>query len=126
MIPIILLKQYPHIMETNKEITLPYFDLEEICKFVTYSDQNKTTEIETITNYDIDEFSKYSVNNKSISERTIPSNMQIDTIRYDLVKTLMLKLIDEEIFKNEMEEQTFSFGAQLAITTLKEFKMLKI
>ncbi len=113
-------------METNNEITLPYFDLEEICKFVTYSDQNKTTETETITNYDIDEFSKYSVNNKSISERTIPSNMQIDTIRYDLVKTLMLKLIDEEIFKNEMEEQTFSFGAQLAITTLKEFKMLKI
>lgn len=113
-------------MEENKETMLPYFDLEEICKFVTYSDKNKTTETETITNYDIDEFSKYTVNNKSISEKTIPSNMQIDTIRYDLVKTLMLKLIDEEIFKNEMEEQTFSFGAQLAITTLKEFKMLKI
>ena len=64
---------------------------------------------------------------KSVSERTIPSNAQIDTIRYDLVKTLMLRLIDGDVFEGgNVETQSFTFGAQLAITTLKEYKMLKI
>ena len=113
-------------MEENREIFMPYFDLEEICKFVTYSDSTKTTESETVSNFEMEE-SKHVLTNKAVSERTVPSNAQIDTIRYDLVKTLMLKIIDDNIFDGEdPKNQTFTFGGQLAISTLKEFKMLKL
>ena len=118
-----------NIMKDEDNVIIPYFDLEEICKFVTYSDKNKTIDSETISNYDVseNEGSKYSLVSKSVSERTIPSNAQIDTIRYDLVKTLMLRLIDGDVFEGgNVETQSFTFGAQLAITTLKEYKMLKI
>ena len=109
-----------------EEIQKPYFDLERICEFITYSDAHKSKDVELIitSGNNIEEDGE-SFNSKTVRENTISSNPQIDTIRYDLVKMLMLTLIDSNMSERD-ENEGLTIGEQLALNTLVENKMLKI
>ena len=116
-------------MENN---TLPCFNLQEICKFIEYSDNNKVKETEIIINTDSFDASSNDginqvLNNKTVRDNFITANAQIDNIRYDLVKTLMLKVMDDSSFiKDEKDNETyFTMGAQIALNTLIEYNMIK-
>ena len=117
-------------MENN---IMPCLNLQEICKFIEYSDNNKIKETEIIVNTDssLDILNSEGVNqtisNKSVRDTTISANSQIDNIRYDLIKTLILKLLDDESYiKDEKDGQTyFSMGTQIALNTLIEHNMIK-
>jgi hypothetical protein len=109
-----------------EEICKPCFDLERICDFITYSDTHKIKDVELlITTGDNIEENGERFNSKTVRENTISSNPQIDTIRYDLVKTLMTIIIDSNMSERN-EEDGLTIGEQLAINTLIENKMLKI
>lgn len=103
-----------------------FFDLEKICEFVTYSDSHKTKDVEIIVaNGDNYEETGDKFNSKTVRENIISSNQQIDTMRYDLVKTLIMTLMESDIYERG-EETGFTLGEQLAINTLMENNMLKM
>lgn len=104
----------------------PYFDLHKICEFIQYSDSNKIKETEIIDT--IDNSREQSVDErilKTVRDNITSANQQIDTIRYDLVKLLMLTVIESNIDMSD-ENAIFSVGEQIAINTLVKNKMLKI
>ena len=111
---------------------VPYFDLAEICKFIEYSDNTKVKETEIIINTDSFDGSveggiNQVLNNKTVRDNIVSANAQVDNIRYDLVKTLILKILDDTSFlKDKKDGQTyFTTGAQIAVNTLIEYNMLK-
>jgi hypothetical protein len=112
---------------------MPCFNLTEICKFIEYSDNNKVKETEIIVNTDSSfdsltpEPSGQTISNKSVRDSFISANSQVDNIRYDLIKTLILKVIDDESYlKDEKDGETyFSMGTQIALNTLIEYNMIK-
>ena len=112
-------------MEINNK---PFFNLREICEFIEHSDNNKIKETETLTSYDYDEMDgkMQTIGSKTIRENVIPSNPQIDNIRYDLVKTLITKILDNNTYQydEEKKEYYFDMGAQIALNTLIEYKMV--
>ena len=110
-------------------INKPFFNLREICDFIEHSDNNKIKETETLTNYDYDEIDgKFqNIGSKTIRENIIPSNPQIDSIRYDLVKTLITKILDDNSYSYDEKnnEYFFNMGTQIALNTLVEYKMIE-
>ena len=112
-----------------ESLNKPFFNLRELCDFIEHSDNNKIKETETITNYDYDETDGKLQNNgiKTIRENIIPSNPQIDNIRYDLVKTLIYKILDDNSYSydEEKKEYFFNMGTQIALNTLIEYKMIE-
>lgn len=104
----------------------PYFDLAKICEFIEHSDKHKVKETEIIDTIDN---SQEQVPGerilKTVRENIVQSNQQIDNIRYDLIKTLML-IITESQINSDDENAQFNIGEQLAINTLIKNKMLKI
>lgn len=115
----------------NKDSVFPYFDLKEICKFIEYSDNNKIKETEIIINTDSFDTSNGDgvnriLNNKSVRDNIISASAQVDMMRYDLVKTLITKVLDDDsYFKDEDGQTYFSTGTQIAFNTLIENNMLK-
>ena len=105
------------------ETLLPHFNLEEIFNFITYSDRNKVKHTEIITSINHNPLTNEVEEDKSIRENTISSNSQIDELRYDLVKSLIDKVLSSNMIGEENEK--FTLGEQIAINTLKEFNMLK-
>lgn len=104
------------------EKSLPHFNLDAIFDFITYSDANKIKHIETITNIEHNPLSNELEENKSIRENILSSNPQIDELRYDLIKTLIDKVLNSNIVGDNDEK--FTLGEQIAINTLSEYKML--
>ena len=104
----------------------PYFDLNKICEFIQYSENHKIKETEIIDTIDNSlEQSDGERILKTVRDTIMASNQQVDNIRYDLVKTLLLTIIESNVdFSNE--EDKFTIGEQLAINTLVKNKMLKL
>lgn len=116
----------------DKKNLVPYFDLTEICKFIEYSDNNRVKETEIIINTDSFDASSEGginqvLNNKTVRDSIISANAQVDNIRYDLIKALISKIMDDNSYiKDEKDGQTyFTMGAQIAVNTLVEYNMLK-
>ena len=100
----------------------PHFDLEKICEFITYSDKTKIkeTEISSTVDKSQEEISDERIY-ETVKEVITSANQQIDTMRYDLLKILLLTVID-----STNEDSKFTIGEQLAINTLVKNKMLKL
>lgn len=115
----------------EKVLTIPCLNLDEITKFIEYSDNNKIKETETVTNTDNVDTADGGVNkvitNKSVRENIVSSNPQIDNIRYDLIKLLITKVFDESSYiVDEKDNETyFGVGTQIALNTLIEYNMIK-
>lgn len=104
----------------------PHFDLEKICEFITYSDKTKIkeTEISSTVDKSQEEISDERIY-ETVKEVITSANQQIDTMRYDLLKILLLTVIESNVDSTN-EDSKFTIGEQLAINTLVKNKMLKL
>ena len=107
-------------------------DINRISDFVNYSDSHLAKESEIIDTYGINNdavttnYKGIDVVSKSIREVTTQGNVQLDNIRYDLIKTLITQVMsfdyDENKHKNEIP-----FGLEIALNTLiKEGFLIEI
>ena len=107
-------------------------DINRISDFVNYSDSHLAKESEIIDTYGINNdavttnYKGIDVVSKSIREVTTQGNVQLDNIRYDLIKTLITQIMgfdyDENKYKNEIP-----FGLEIALNTLiKEGFLIEI
>ena len=110
-------------VEEKKEPII-YLDLEAIDNFINYSDNNLTNDAEVLDTYDaVDENGTLALTSRTISNKKISSNPQIDNIRYDLVKMLITTVFESSLIDDPVNAKT---GAIIAFNTLKKKKMLKI
>mgnify|MGYP003311366673 CR=1 FL=1 len=95
------------------------FDVDEIFKFITRSDTGEAKETEIVNNYEVDSKQIPALLSKSIRELTTPGSPQIDNIKYDFIKTLIVELItldDANLRIDEIDE--VPFGTKLVVNTL--------
>lgn len=98
-----------------------FLDLKAIDKFINYSDTNTINDTEVLDTYDVNENGEFLLSQRTINTKKISSNPQIDNIRYDLVKTLIVTVFDADMTTREQK-----VGFSVAFNTLKRAKMLKI
>jgi len=89
------------------------FDVKKICEFINVSTDSETTEKEIITSFN----EGGGVDEKSVRELTTPGNPQVDNIRYDLIKMLIIQVLTYDEKDVEIITQ-MPFGTQLAFLTL--------
>lgn len=88
-------------------------DLGAVYDFINFSATHDSKETEIITNFT----TGGNVDEKSIRELTTPGNSQIDNIKYDLVKMLIIQVLTYDEKKIESLD-SMPFGTQLAFLTL--------
>ena len=88
-----------------------YFDVEKICQYINYSDKTDVKELEILDTYE-----EGKNVGKTVRELTTPGNAQIDNIKYDLIKTLLIQIITYEGEVVALED--IPFGTKLAFNTL--------
>lgn len=98
------------------------FDFNKIMEFVDFSRDMTSTEREILDTYDISDGinSGGKVVTKTIRELVSPSNFQMDSIRYDLVKTFIIEILS---FEGDFEREATD-GLKIAINTLINEKLL--
>lgn len=95
-----------------------YFNIDKIEAFINYSDKATSKETEILDSYD-----NGTAVSKTIRELTTPGNQQIDSIRYDLIKTFIIQIIT---FDNEINDlNNLTFGMKLAVNTMINFGFLE-
>lgn len=88
-------------------------DLEQVYDFINFSSTHESKEKEVITNFT----EAGIVDERSVRELTTPANSQIDNIKYDLVKMLIIQVLTYD--EKEIESlEAMPFGTQLAFLTL--------
>ena len=95
-----------------------WFDMNRICEFVNYSDktENKETEI-------LDTYQEGKVISKSVRELTTPGNIQMDTFKYDIVKTFVMEILEYEV-SDVMSLEEAPIGVKIAVNTLIKYGIL--
>lgn len=125
----------------DEELTIDgrlyYFDLNEVCKFISYTTEKNSKEKEIIDSYEENEESEgLRLSNKVVREITTPNESQYDNIKYDLVKTFIIQLITYNNTVNTVVEgnnfdlpildaTALPFGTRLVFNTLIEMGILK-
>ena len=94
------------------------FNIDKIEKFINYSDKAISKETEILDSYD-----NGAIAGKTVRELTTPGNSQIDSIRYDLIKTFIIQLITYEGDFSDLE--TLPLGMKLAFNTMIAFGLLE-
>lgn len=89
------------------------FDMDLVCDFINHSSKTESKEKEVITNFT----GSGEIDDKSIRELTTPGNSQIDNIKYDLVKMLIIQVLTYDE-KNVTSLEQMPFGTELAFLTL--------
>ena len=91
-----------------------YFDLEKIYEFVTLTDNNPPKEQEILDTYETDG----SLSQKTIRELYLQGNNQTNTIRYDLIKTIIMQILN-------IGTSETSLGDSIAVETMLKGEFLK-
>jgi len=100
-----------------------YLDLKKILDFVHYSNKHPLKESEITDLYQTDEEvakdspEAFGVTTKTIRETTSFGVSQIDNIRYDLVKTMLMQVL-EFGYEETDKIDNIPFGLEVAINTL--------
>lgn len=94
------------------------FNFDKIEAFINYSDKTTSKEMEILDSYD----NGVAVS-KTVRELTTPGNQQIDSIRYDLIKTFIVQIITFDTEINDVNNLTF--GMKLAVNTMLNFGFLE-
>lgn len=94
--------------------------LKEVC--LTTSSDCKTKEIQIAQTYEIDDSGELELQTKVEHETKSPDNQQNDMIIYDIVKLLIISLLENN--STELEFET-TFGLELAINTLLSWGILE-
>lgn len=87
-------------------------DLDSVYDFINFSSTHDSKEKEVVTSY-----VEGKVDEKSVRELTTPGNSQIDNIKYDLVKMLIIQVLTYDE-KQVDSLDNMPFGTQLAFLTL--------
>ncbi len=95
-------------------------DIDKFTKLCLTSDNEKSKDTEITEGYEKDENGMMTQVSKIIREVNSQGNMQNDTIRYDLVKTLLSVILEKKAmnfgsFENELQ---FDFSFNIAFNTL--------
>lgn len=98
-----------------------YLDLKKISDFVYYSNNHPIKESEITDTYGNEDENKnsgeFGVNSKTIRETTSYGVAQIDNIRYDLLKSLILQVLGFG-YEDEDKSENLPFGFEIAFNTL--------
>lgn len=95
-----------------------YLDLQKYYKFTLYTDSNQRQERELIDNFELDETTnKMLQTSKVLREITTPNDTKSDTVKFDIIKTLVEKILNCENYLND-EEDNLTIGTALAFNTL--------
>ena len=95
-------------------------DVDKFTKYCLTSDNEKSKDTEITEGYEKNDNGDMIQVSKIIREVNSQGNMQNDTIRYDLIKTLLSVVLDKKVmsFGNLDNELKFDFSFNLAFSTL--------
>ena len=95
-------------------------DRDKFTKICLTSDNEKSKDIEITEGYEKDDNGSMTQTSKIIREINSQGNMQNDTIRYDLVKTLLSVILDKKVmnFGTIENETMYDFSFNIAFNTL--------
>jgi hypothetical protein len=94
----------------------------EIKKFCLTSDKEKGGQVEIMEVQEPRADGTFGLSSKTVHEVKSTGNPQNDTITYDLVKLLIVTLLDNDVDVDESNQGTF--GMMLALNTLLEAGMI--
>lgn len=94
--------------------------LKEVC--LSSSKEGGTKEIQIAQTYEMDETGEFELQTKVEHETKTIGNTQNDMIVYDIVKILIISLLENNSTEQEFEA---TFGVQLAINTLLSWGILE-
>ena len=95
-------------------------DIDKFTKICLTSDNEKSKDTEITEGYEKDDNGNFTQTSKIIREVNSQGNMQNDTIRYDLFKTLLSIILDKKVMnfgclENEVQ---YDFSFNVAFNTL--------
>ena len=95
-------------------------DIDKFTKMCLTSDNEKSKDTEITEGYEKDDTGSMTQVSKIIREVNSKGNMQNDTIRYDLIKTLLSVILDKKImnFGSIENELMYDFSFNIAFNTL--------
>lgn len=95
-------------------------DIDKFTRLCLTSDNEKSKDTEITEGYEKDENGSMMQVSKIIREVNSQGNMQNDTIRYDLVKTLLSVILDKKMmtFGSLEDELKYDFSFNIAFNTL--------
>ena len=95
-------------------------DIDKFTKMCLTSDNEKSKDTEITEGYEKDDNGSMTQVSKIIREVNSQGNMQNDTIRYDLIKTLLSVILDKKImnFGSLENELMYDFSFNIAFNTL--------
>lgn len=95
-------------------------DVEKFTRYCLTSDNEKSKDTEITEGYERNESGDMVQVSKIIREVNSQGNMQNDTIRYDLIKTLLSVVLEKKVmnFGSLEKETTYDFSFNLAFNTL--------
>jgi len=94
--------------------------LKEVC--LSSSNEGNTKEIQIAQTYEIDEDGELELQTKVEHETKTIGNPQNDMIIYDIVKILIMSLLEND---NTQKDFEITFGLQIAINTLLSWGILE-
>ena len=95
-------------------------DIDKFTKMCLTSDNEKSKDTEITEGYEKDDTGSMTQVSKIIREVNSQGNMQNDTIRYDLIKTLLSVILDKKVmnFGSMENELRYDFSFNIAFNTL--------
>lgn len=101
-------------------------NIDKFTKICLTSDKEKSKDTEITEGYEKTEEGALIQTSKIVREVNSQGNMQNDTIRYDLLKTLLNVVLDKNVmaFGNLDAEQQFDFSFNLAFNTLLNLEII--
>ena len=94
--------------------------LKEVC--LSSSSEGGTREVQIAQTYEMDESGEFELQTKVEHETKTIGNVQNDMIIYDIVKILIISLLENTNTEKEFE---ITFGLQLAVNTLLSWGILE-
>lgn len=108
------------IVFKGQSYSINLLKLKEIC--LSSSKDGGTKEVQIAQTYEIDENGEFELQTKVEHETKTIGNPQNDMIIYDIVKLLIISLLENGSTEEEFE---ITFGHQLAINTLLNWGILE-
>lgn len=95
-------------------------DIDKFTKICLTSDNEKSKDTEITEGFEKDESGAFTQTSRIIREVNSQGNIQNDTIRYDLFKTLLSVILDKKIMNfGSLENETqYDFSFNIAFNTL--------
>lgn len=113
-------KNEKYITFKGNKYALNLDKLREVC--LTSSTSGGTSEFEISQAYEAREDGEFALASKVEHETKTTGNPQNDMIIYDIVKVLILSLLDNNTYENEFE---WTFGLSLTVNTLITWGILQ-